>query len=71
MLAATNTITTRPTLRIPLIFNERAREKRDPWMLTCLSREAWNLPPHNTNASESAHANINLDEKSLPCFQLS
>jgi len=30
-----------------------------------MSQEVWNLPPHNTNASESAHANINLDGKSL------
>ncbi|CAG8666164.1 6019_t:CDS:2, partial [Paraglomus brasilianum] len=48
------------------------RDKRDPWMLASISlvyskmsREVWNLPPHNTNASESAHANINLDGKSL------
>ena len=55
-----------------IYYQDWVRDKRDPWMLASISlvyskmsREVWNLPPHNTNASESAHANINLDGKSL------
>ena len=48
------------------------KDKRTKWVLSGISnaftkmdRTIWNQTPNNTNAGESAHANINRDGRNL------